>query len=56
MKIGIDAGGTLIKVALLNDLGRTFKKYPAAEIDQVISMLNSKHADDDVYLTGFSAG
>ena len=55
MKIGIDAGGTLIKVALLTDSGRTFKKYPAAEIDQVISMLNSKHADDDVYLTGGKA-
>lgn len=55
MKIGIDAGGTLIKVALLNGSGRTFKKYPAAEIDQVISMLNSNHADDDVYLTGGKA-
>ncbi len=55
MKIGIDAGGTLIKVALLTDSSRTFKKYPAAEIDQVISMLNNKHADDNVYLTGGKA-
>lgn len=26
MKIGIDAGGTLIKVVLLSDLSRTFLK------------------------------
>ena len=25
MKIGIDAGGTLIKIAILNEAGRTFK-------------------------------
>ncbi len=55
MKIGIDAGGTLIKVALLTDEGRTFKKYPAAEINQVIDMLNNEYAGEDIYLTGGKA-
>ena len=52
MKIGIDAGGTLIKVAILDKDGRTFKKYPSSEIDGVISMLNSDYAKEDIYLTG----
>lgn len=55
MKIGIDAGGTLIKVALVTDEGRTFKKYPAAEINQVIDMLNNEYAGEDIYLTGGKA-
>lgn len=55
MKIGIDAGGTLIKVAILDKDGRTFKKYPSSEIDGVISMLNSDYAKEDIYLTGGKA-
>lgn len=55
MKIGIDAGGTLIKVAILDKDGRTFKKYPASEIDRVISMLNSDYTGEDIYLTGGKA-
>lgn len=55
MKIGIDAGGTLIKVAVLTESGRTFKKYPSSEIDKVISMLNKDYAGDEIYLTGGKA-
>ena len=55
MKIGIDAGGTLIKVAILDKDGRTFKKYPSSEIDGVISMLNKDYARDEIYLTGGKA-
>lgn len=55
MKIGIDAGGTLIKIAMLDGSNRTFKKYASAEIDTVIDMLNNNYADHDVYLTGGKA-
>lgn len=55
MKIGIDAGGTLIKVAELDGNDRTFKKYPSADIDLVIQTLNDQHFKDDVYLTGGKA-
>lgn len=55
MKIGIDAGGTLIKIAILNEAGRTFKKYPSSEIDQVIDTLNAEYSSEDVYLTGGKA-
>lgn len=52
MKIGIDAGGTLIKIVILDGDERTFKKYPSADIDQVINMLNTDYKDTEVYLTG----
>ena len=55
MKIGIDAGGTLIKIVILNNNDRTFKKYPSQNIDQVISMLNKDYASEEVYLTGGKA-
>lgn len=55
MKIGIDAGGTLIKVAILDKDDRTFKKYPSSEIDGVISMLNKDYVRDEIYLTGGKA-
>lgn len=55
MKVGIDAGGTLIKVAIIDGNDRTFKKYAADDIEMVIEMLNNKYADQDVYLTGGKA-
>ena len=52
MKIGIDAGGTLIKLVILDDENRTFKKYPSTDIDQVIEILNNDYSEEEVYLTG----
>ena len=54
MKIGIDAGGTLIKLVILDDENRTFKKYPSTDIDQVIEILNNDYSEEEVYLTGGS--
>lgn len=55
MKIGIDAGGTLIKVAYLEDGARKFEKWPSTEIDQLIEKLKSEHAADQIFLTGGKA-
>ncbi|GAA3715712.1 type II pantothenate kinase [Salinicoccus jeotgali] len=52
MKIGIDAGGTLIKVAYIDDEGRSFERWPSAQVDALIDRLNAEHTDDLIYLTG----
>lgn len=55
MKIGVDAGGTLIKMVQVDGDKRTFTKYPSKNVDQVIDMLNKNHAEDKVFLTGGKA-
>ena len=55
MKIGIDAGGTLIKVAYLENGSRKFEKWPSTEIDQLIGKLKREHAADQIFLTGGKA-
>lgn len=54
MKIGIDAGGTLIKVVTETNNKRTFKKWLTTQIDQVAEWLN--HIDKaDISITGGKA-
>ncbi|MFC3418869.1 type II pantothenate kinase [Salinicoccus hispanicus] len=55
MKIGIDAGGTLIKVAYVNDGYRKFEKWPSTEVDALIEVLDSQYAHDELFLTGGKA-
>lgn len=55
MKIGVDAGGTLIKVVEVEGDKRIFNKYPSKDIDQVIEHLNNNHSQDKVFLTGGKA-
>src|SRR5699024_5114074 len=55
MKIGIDAGGTLLKIVYVNGGHRHFEKRPSSHIDQLIDELNSHHSQDQIYLTGGKA-
>ncbi len=55
MKIGIDAGGTLLKIVYLENGERRFEKRPSSEIDTLIDDLNTHHSDDEIYLTGGKA-
>ncbi|MGO1989054.1 type II pantothenate kinase [Mammaliicoccus vitulinus] len=54
MKIGIDAGGTLIKVVTEMNNERTYKKWLTTEIDQVAEWL-SQLDDVDISITGGKA-
>lgn len=54
MKIGIDAGGTLIKVVQIENNERTFKKYKSTEIEKVAEWLKA-YPDAQVALTGGKA-
>ncbi|KAA1039279.1 type II pantothenate kinase [Macrococcus equipercicus] len=54
MKIGIDAGGTLIKIAVEDQGQLTFKKQPSTEITEVAAWLAAL-PDADVALTGGKA-
>lgn len=51
MKIGIDAGGTLIKIVIQHDDYREYQTIPTTEIDKVIKWLNN-HNCKDISLTG----
>lgn len=55
MKIGIDAGGTLIKVAYVDSDYRKFEKWPSTEVDALIRMIDSRYPQDEVFLTGGKA-
>lgn len=55
MKIGIDAGGTLLKIAYIDGNARRLEKQPTLAIDSLIDMLNSNHENDDIYITGGKA-
>ncbi|MFD2830655.1 type II pantothenate kinase [Corticicoccus populi] len=55
MKIGIDAGGTLLKIAYITGDERRLEKRPSTDIDSLIDELNTSHRDDDIYLTGGKA-
>jgi type II pantothenate kinase len=52
MKIGIDAGGTLLKIAYIHNNKRHFEKHSVSDIEQFIEHLNTTHYQDDIYLTG----
>lgn len=54
MKIGIDAGGTLIKVVTELNNERTYQKWLATDIDQVADWLNQLD-DVEVSITGGKA-
>jgi type II pantothenate kinase len=54
MKIGIDAGGTLIKVAIEENGQLTFDKQPSTAIDDVAAWLSTM-PDAEVSLTGGKA-
>ncbi|WP_323704197.1 type II pantothenate kinase [Mammaliicoccus sp. Dog046] len=54
MKIGIDAGGTLIKVVIENENERTYKKWLSTEIDHVATWLNQLN-DVEIFMTGGKA-
>src|SRR5690625_2117697 len=55
MKIGIDAGGTLLKIVYLKDDEYIFRKVPALHIDGFIDELNREHPEADIHLTGGKA-
>ncbi len=56
MKIGIDAGGTLLKIVYLKDDGeQIFRKVPSLHIDGFIDELNREHPAADIYVTGGKA-
>lgn len=55
MKIGIDAGGTLLKIAYITGEKRLLEKQPAADIDSFIDELNARHKQDEIYITGGKA-
>lgn len=55
MKIGIDAGGTLIKVVYDDAEGRVYYKIPTREIEALIADLNENHPDAEYYITGGGA-
>lgn len=55
MKIGIDAGGTLLKIVYVDEGQRRFEKRPSSDIDHLINELNNVHSQDQIYLTGGKA-
>lgn len=55
MKIGIDAGGTLLKIVYFENEKRRFEKRPSSEIYNLIDDLNARHSEDEIYLTGGKA-
>ncbi|WKA55076.1 type II pantothenate kinase [Planococcus shixiaomingii] len=55
MIVGIDAGGTLIKVAYTENESLQFIKFPIAEMDRVASWVNEQ-SDSKVCVTGGKAG
>ena len=55
MKVGIDAGGTLIKVAYADGGDTHFAKYPIAEIGQVAEWINGLQ-NSKVCVTGGKSG
>ncbi|MDN7246804.1 type II pantothenate kinase [Planococcus shenhongbingii] len=55
MIVGIDAGGTLIKVAYSENGSSQFTKYPIAEIEQVAAWVNELD-NPEVCLTGGKSG
>ncbi|MBK4061177.1 type II pantothenate kinase, partial [Staphylococcus aureus] len=55
MKVGIDAGGTLIKIVQEQDNQRTFKTELTKNIDQVVEWLNQQQIEK-LCLTGGNAG
>ncbi|REH80550.1 type II pantothenate kinase [Staphylococcus felis] len=54
MRIGIDAGGTLIKVAIEDQGKRQYHTYLTTEIEQVASWLNAQPCQD-IHITGGNA-
>lgn len=54
MKIGIDAGGTLIKIVQDNNGERVYTTKSTTEIDDVISWLNQQNCES-ISLTGGQA-
>lgn len=55
MKVGIDAGGTLAKVAFTDGSGIQFAKYPIAEIERVAKWINGLE-DAQICVTGGKSG
>ncbi len=54
MRIGIDAGGTLIKIAIENEGERSFKVYQTTELETVAEWLNQQPCQD-IHITGGNA-
>lgn len=55
MIVGIDAGGTLVKVAYTDNGTLNFAKYPIAEIQQVAEWVNGL-SNGDICITGGKSG
>lgn len=55
MIVGIDAGGTLVKVAYTENGSLSFMKYPIAEIGQVAVWVNGL-SDAEICITGGKSG
>ncbi|MGA9227706.1 MAG: type II pantothenate kinase [Mesobacillus sp.] len=54
--IGIDAGGSLIKIAFEENSRLRFKKYPIEDIDSALTWLKMFAASNRIVLTGGKAG
>jgi type II pantothenate kinase len=55
-RIGIDAGGSLIKIAYEENGRMHFRKQPNSELDEALQWLKITAADKPIYLTGGKAG
>ena len=55
MRVGIDAGGTLIKIAMEDDTHRTLSTELTTDINKVIQWLNQNEFEK-INLTGGNAG
>lgn len=53
--VGIDAGGSLIKVVIEENHQFHYKKYPISELSETISWLSMMAQEAEVYLTGGKA-
>ncbi|RSD25549.1 type II pantothenate kinase [Mesobacillus subterraneus] len=55
-KIGIDAGGSLMKIAYEENGRIHFRKYPLDEMDPALKWIRMLHSDKTICLTGGRAG
>ncbi|CAM4340203.1 type II pantothenate kinase [Lacicoccus alkaliphilus] len=56
MKIGIDAGGTLLKIVYISEEETVYRKVSSLHIDDFIEELNREHPKADIRITGGKAG
>ncbi|HET7657134.1 MAG TPA: type II pantothenate kinase [Bacillales bacterium] len=55
MRVGIDVGGTLIKIAYESEKGMQFRKFAATKLDEAAKWVMEKFPDGEVCVTGGKA-